>query len=86
MPGHCTFYAMIGYANYVMIIFLTINLNVRNERKMVIKLRGCTYKITHIVAANIPRLPHLYRLKTRHFSLLNSHCMEEQKKGNGYEV
>ena len=26
---------------------------------MVIKLRGCTYKITEIVAANIPRLPHL---------------------------
>ena len=26
---------------------------------MVIKLEGCTYKITHIVAAIIPRLPHL---------------------------
>ena len=38
---------------------LNFNLNVRKERKMVIKLRGCTYKITHIVAANIPRLPHL---------------------------
>ena len=31
-----------------------LNLNVRNERKIVIKLRVCTYKITHIVAANIP--------------------------------
>ena len=50
---------MIGYANHFMIIFLNIKLNVRNERKMVIKLRRCTYKITHIVAANIPRLPHL---------------------------
>ena len=54
-----TFYAMIGYANHFMIIFLYINLNASNERKMVIKLRGCTSKITHIVAANIPRLPHL---------------------------
>ena len=29
------------------------------REKTVIKLRGCTYKITHIVAANIPRLLHL---------------------------
>ena len=50
---------MIGYANNSMIIFLNINLNVRNERKMFIKLRGCTFKMTHIVAAYIPRLPHL---------------------------
>ena len=42
-----------------MIICLNINLNVRNERKMVIKLRGCTFKITHIVAANILTLTHL---------------------------
>ena len=27
--------------------------------EMVIKLRWCTYKITHIIAANFPRLPHL---------------------------
>ena len=59
MLRHSTFYAMMGYANHFMIILLNINLNVRKERKMVIKLRGCTYKITHIVAANIPRLPHL---------------------------
>ena len=59
MLRHSTFYAMIGYANHFMIIFLNINLNVRKERKMVITLRGCTYKITHIVAANIPSLPHL---------------------------
>ena len=31
----------------------------RNERKLVIVLRGCIYSITHIAAANIPRLPHL---------------------------
>ena len=59
MLGHNTFYAMIGYANHVMIIFLNINLNFRKERKMVIKLRGCTKKTPHIVAANIPRIPHL---------------------------
>ena len=59
MLRHSTFYAMIGHANHFMIILLNINLNVRKERKMVIKLRGCIYKITHIVAANIHRLPHL---------------------------
>ena len=59
MLRHSTFYAMIGYANQFMIIFLNINLNVKKERKRVIKLRGCTYRITHIVAANIPRVPHL---------------------------
>ena len=26
---------------------------------MVLKLKGLTYKITHVVAANIPRLPNL---------------------------
>ena len=59
MLRHSTFYAMMGYANHFMIILLNINLNVRKEREMVIKLRGCTYKITPIVAANIHRLPHL---------------------------
>ena len=52
-------YAMIGYANHFMIVFMNINLNVRNDRKVVMKLRGCTCKITHIVTASIPRLPHL---------------------------
>ena len=59
MLRHSTFYAMIRYANHFMIIFLNINSNVRKERKRVIKLKGCTYKITHIVAASNPSLPHL---------------------------
>ena len=63
MLRHSKFYAMIGYANYFMIIFSNINLNVRNERKKVIKLRRRTYKISHFVAANILRLPHLVQTK-----------------------
>ena len=59
MLSHSTFYGLIVYANQLKIIFLNVNLYVRNESKMVIKLKGCTYKITHIVAANILRLPHL---------------------------
>ena len=58
-----------------MIIFLNINLNVRNERKIVIELKGCTYKITHIVAANNPRLSRTLgtNFKLRHCTLLKSH-------------
>ena len=72
---------MIAYANYFMIVFLNTNLNVRNERKMVIKLRWCTYKITHItynVDANIPGLSHLvltYSLDILLY-LINSHCVK----------
>ena len=59
MLRHSTFYDVIKNTNHFMILSLNINLNVRNERKNVIKLRGFTYKNTHIVAANIPRLLHL---------------------------
>ena len=51
---HSSFDAMMRYANHFMIIFLNINLYVGNGRKMVIKLKGYTFKITHIVAANTP--------------------------------
>ena len=51
-----------------MIIFLNINLNVRNERKKGNKYRGVYLKITNIVAANIPRLPYTWcRLKAKTF-------------------
>ena len=53
---------MLGYAIYFVMIILNINLNVRNETKVVIQLRGYAYKI--IVAAYNPRRPHSwYRLK-----------------------
>ena len=58
MLRHSTFDAMIRYANHFMIISLKINLYVGNACKIVIKLKEYTYKITHIVAANIPRLPY----------------------------
>ena len=35
-----------------LIILLNIDFNVRNERKIVIKLRGFDYKITRILTAN----------------------------------
>ena len=67
MLRHSALYAMIGYANHFMNIFLNINLHSRKERKNGNKIKGCTYKITHIVAANISRLPHLVPFKAKTF-------------------
>ena len=38
---------------------MNINVNVRNNRKFVVKLRWFTYKITCTSAANYPRLQKL---------------------------
>ena len=35
---------------------MNINKNMRNYRKNTGKLRGCAYKITHILAANSPKV------------------------------
>ena len=35
---------------------MNINENIRNTRKMVENLKGCTYNITHMPAANFSRL------------------------------
>ena len=36
---------------------MNINENIRNKSKMVENLKGCTYNITHVSAANYSRLP-----------------------------
>ena len=38
---------------------MNINENIRNKRKMLEKLKGCTYNITHMPAANYSKLPTL---------------------------
>ena len=38
---------------------MDINENFRTKRKMVENLKGCTYNITHMSAANYSRLPEL---------------------------
>ena len=38
---------------------MNINENIRNKRKLVEKLRGCTYKITYMSTANYHRLQNL---------------------------
>ena len=38
---------------------MNINENIRNKRKMLETLKGCTYNITHMSAANYFKLPKL---------------------------
>ena len=48
---------MVRYANYQICIFMNINENIRNKRKISKKLRGFTCQIFYISAAYFPRLP-----------------------------
>ena len=43
----------------VLCIFMNINENIRNKRKMLENLKECTYKITHMSGANFSKLPKL---------------------------
>ena len=38
---------------------MKINENISNKRKMLENLKGCTYNITHMSAANYSKLPKL---------------------------
>ena len=42
---------MMKYTNYLILIFMNINVNVRNKTKLVEKLRGYTYKMSYTSAA-----------------------------------
>ena len=39
------FYLIVGYANYLIFIFIDVNENIRNKRKIVNKLRGVPTKL-----------------------------------------
>ena len=53
------FYLMVEYANYVIVMFININENIRNEKKNHRKIRGVPTKITNISVANYPRVQNL---------------------------
>ena len=53
------FNPIVLYTNYLNCIFKNINENIRNKRKLLENLKGCTYNITHLSAANYSRLPKL---------------------------
>ena len=40
------FNPIVGFTNYLICIFMNINENIRNKRKMLEKLKGCTYNQT----------------------------------------
>ena len=45
---------------------MNINENIRNKSKLVENLKGCTYNITHVSAANYSRLPE-YQMKVESY-------------------
>ena len=53
------FNPVVCYTNYLICIFININENIRNQRKMLETLKGCTYSKTHMSAANYSKLPKL---------------------------
>ena len=52
-------YQMIQYANNLIHSFKNIDKNVRNLRRITGKLRKYTDKITHIYAANLPKVAYI---------------------------
>ena len=53
------FNLVVLYTNYLICISMNINANIRNNRKMLESLKGCTYNINHMPAANYSILPKL---------------------------
>ena len=59
VPFYCYDTAPIStviFASCIIHIFLKININIRIKRKITKKIKGYTYKITNIAAANDPRV------------------------------
>ena len=57
----------IGYlTNFLTFSLIKINQNIRNKRKFWKKLKGCTYKITHMSVASYPILKLKPRTKFYH--------------------
>ena len=78
---------MIKYTNYLILIFMNININIRNKTKLVEKLRWYTCNIYTTLADNYPILQNLVPKKVEtqpfdqndkiyEFSNLNSHEYE----------
>ena len=45
---------------------MNFNENIENEGRIVEKSRGCTYKITHYIAAYCPRVAHIASYKNHY--------------------
>ena len=50
------FYQIVHLTNFLTFSLINTNQNIRNKRKFWRKLKGCTYKITHMSVANYPIL------------------------------
>ena len=54
---------MIKFTNFLIQIFMNVNVNIRNKTKLVEKLRRYTYKINSTLADNYPILQNLVSKK-----------------------
>ena len=55
---------MIKYTNYLIYMFMNINVNIRNKKKLVEKIRRYTYKTNTTLADNYPILQNLVSNKS----------------------
>ena len=46
-------------ASFLIYIFMKININLRIKRKIAEKIKGYTYKITNMAAANCPKVANI---------------------------
>ena len=65
------FYQIVHLTYFLTFTLININQNIRNKRKFWEKLKGCTYKITHMSVASYPIL----KLKPRTIYFFSSFCV-----------
>ena len=61
------FYQIVHLTNFLTFSIINTNQNIRNKRKFWKKIKGCTYKITHMSVASYPIL----KLKPRTYFYLS---------------
>ena len=65
------------YANFLIHIYMNININLTMKRKIAEKIKGYTYKITNISTANCPRVANIKpNLSLCITLLLSGHMLE----------
>ena len=60
------FYQIVHLTNFLTFSLININQNIRKKEKILEKLKGCTYKITHMSVASYPILKLKPRTKFYH--------------------
>ena len=64
------FHPVVVYENYLICIFININENFSNERKIPRKIKGCTYKITNVSPTMCSSVSNLVSIQCLDIALL----------------